>query len=77
MWVVNNCTAKSGRLECAKELSKHIDMDIYGKSGDHNNCSGLEDCFGNIAERDYFFYLSFENALSEDFVTSKLYNALR
>ena len=75
MWVVDNCAAKSGRLEYAKELSKHIDVDIYGKCGDHN-CSGLEDCFGNIAERDYFFYLSFENALCEDFVTGTLYDAL-
>lgn len=30
-WLVSNCNAANNRLEYAKELSKHISVDIYGK----------------------------------------------
>jgi len=30
-WFVSNCGARNKRLEYARELSKHIDVDIYGR----------------------------------------------
>ena len=75
IWFVSNCRAGSGRHAYVNELSKHISVDVYGKCGSHR-CPRSEDCFTEIAEPRYFFYLSFENSLCEDYVTEKLYNAL-
>ncbi|XP_076658267.1 alpha-(1,3)-fucosyltransferase C isoform X2 [Halictus rubicundus] len=75
-WFVSNCHAKSGREKYIFELSKHVAVDVYGKCGDHA-CARTQDCFGEVAEPNYFFYLSFENSLCEDYVTEKLYKALR
>ncbi|XP_076280335.1 alpha-(1,3)-fucosyltransferase C isoform X2 [Lasioglossum baleicum] len=75
-WFVSNCHARSGREKYIRELAKHVAVDIYGKCGDHV-CPRSQDCFGEVAEPNYFFYLSFENSLCEDYVTEKLYNALR
>lgn len=76
VWFVSNCQAKSGRQEYVNELSRHIPIDVYGKCGSMN-CPSSDDCFGRVAEPRYFFYLSFENSLCDDYVTEKLYNALR
>ena len=76
VWFVSNCQAKSGRQEYVDELSRHIPVDVYGKCGSMN-CPSSDDCFARVAEPNYFFYLSFENSLCDDYVTEKLYNALR
>ncbi|KAI4475889.1 hypothetical protein M0804_014020 [Polistes exclamans] len=76
-WLVSNCQAKSGRWNYVKELSKYINVDIYGYCGDDNTCPLSRDCFYDIFEPQYYFYLSFENSLCHDYVTEKLYKALR
>ncbi|XP_032678900.1 alpha-(1,3)-fucosyltransferase C [Odontomachus brunneus] len=75
-WFVSNCQAKSGRLEYVEELSKHIGVDIYGKCGAYS-CHKTWDCFRDVVEPNYFFYLSFENSFCDDYVTEKLMNPLR
>ncbi|XP_033341191.2 alpha-(1,3)-fucosyltransferase C isoform X2 [Megalopta genalis] len=75
VWFVSNCQAKSGREKYIAELANHVGVDIYGKCGDYA-CPRDSDCFGVVAEPNYFFYLSFENSLCEDYVTEKLYNPL-
>lgn len=86
-WFVSNCISKSNREKVARELqlelSKYIcdgttcEVDVYGSCGvlmcsrDHEN-----ECDKNI-ERAYYFYLAFENAFSEDYVTEKLLRALK
>lgn len=75
-WFVSNCQAKSGRLEYVEELSKHIGVDIYGKCGEYS-CRKTWDCFRDVVEPNYFFYLSFENSFCDDYVTEKLMNPLR
>lgn len=74
-WFVSNCQAKSGRLEYVEELSKHIGVDIYGRCGAFS-CNRNRDCFHDVVEPDYFFYLSFENSFCDDYVTEKLMNPL-
>ncbi|XP_072752705.1 alpha-(1,3)-fucosyltransferase C [Anoplolepis gracilipes] len=75
-WFVSNCYAKSGRMEYVQELSKHIGVDIYGRCGT-SSCNRNGNCFGDVIEPNYFFYLSFENSFCDDYVTEKLTNPLR
>ena len=45
-WLVSHCDTHSQREAYAKELKKHIQVDIYGACG--MQC-GRKDCFDNIA----------------------------
>lgn len=81
-WFVSNCFSKSQREIFVKELSKELEkynlvVDVYGACGslkcstrDHGECL-------KMVERDYYFYLSFENSFCEDYVTEKLLHALQ
>lgn len=76
-WFVSNCNPPNGRDRYVNELKKHIDVDVYGGCGDKQcpRFSGKE-C-DNILNRDYKFYLSFENSNCKDYITEKFYvNAL-
>ncbi|KAK4474852.1 hypothetical protein MN116_001966 [Schistosoma mekongi] len=77
-WFVSNCHSKSPRIIYAKELSRYVQVDIYGKCG-NKVCTrkSEEKCF-TLLEKHYKFYLSFENSLCSDYITEKLFkNALR
>ncbi|XP_077517824.1 glycoprotein 3-alpha-L-fucosyltransferase A-like isoform X2 [Amblyomma americanum] len=76
-WFVSNCYASNRRLEYARKLQEHIQVDIYGTCGPlecprHTS----EKCY-QMVERDYYFYLAFENANCKDYITEKFFNALR
>ncbi|XP_019866722.2 alpha-(1,3)-fucosyltransferase C-like [Aethina tumida] len=76
-WFVSNCNdAPSKRLKLVREMQQYIDIDIYGKCGTLS-CSkrNQERCYKDI-ERQYKFYLSFENSLCQDYVTEKLFYLL-
>lgn len=76
-WFVSNCRAASGRMKLARAINRSIPVDIYGSCGnlkcDRNN--------GNLCmellDREYLFYLSFENALCRDYVTEKVFSVMR
>ncbi|XP_058058186.1 glycoprotein 3-alpha-L-fucosyltransferase A [Anopheles bellator] len=76
-WFVSNCGARNGRLQYAHELQKHIAVDIYGACGTFKcSRSTAERCF-EILDRDYKFYLAFENSNCKDYITEKFFvNAL-
>uniref|UniRef100_A0AA82N864 Fucosyltransferase n=2 Tax=Schistosoma mansoni TaxID=6183 RepID=A0AA82N864_SCHMA len=81
-WFVSNCIPKSPRMQYAKELSRHISVDIYGECGtlscpkDIPTFTSSVGCLKMMREN-YKFYLSFENSLCSEYVTEKLYkNAL-
>lgn len=81
-WFVSNCETRSKRELFAKALEHELHkrglrLDTYGSCGPMN-CprDGWEqECHAAI-ESDYYFYLAFENAFSEDYVTEKLLTAL-
>ena len=72
-WFVSNCGARNGRLKYAKELGKYIEVDIYGSCGT-KQCprSKANDCF-KMLEKDYRFYLAFENSNCKDYITEKFF----
>lgn len=76
-WFVSNCYTSNNRLQYGKELQKHIEVDIYGDCGTlHCSRYESEKCY-QMLERDYMFYLAFENANCQDYITEKFFNALR
>ncbi|KAJ0177337.1 hypothetical protein K1T71_007346 [Dendrolimus kikuchii] len=81
-WFVSNCNAPSDRDTFVKKLRNELkkfnmDVDIYGSCGT-KKCprQSMASCLQSV-ERDYYFYLSFENSFSEDYVTEKLLHGLQ
>jgi alpha-1,3-fucosyltransferase len=71
-WFVSHCSVFSKRQELVRKLQQYVGVDTFGK------CGALEcpmDKTAECSER-YKFYLSFENALCEDYVTEKLFGAM-
>ncbi|XP_046448424.1 alpha-(1,3)-fucosyltransferase C-like [Daphnia pulex] len=79
-WMVSHCKTHGQRETYVKELSRYIDVDIFGKCG-HLTCTKhplhISDpqCYDMI-ELTYKFYLSFENAICPDYVTEKFFKIL-
>ena len=77
-WFVSNCNTFNMRLGYAHALQRHIKVDIYGTCGSMQCTRGTRGgkC-DKILNRDYKFYLSFENSNCEYYITEKLFwNAL-
>ena len=74
-WIVSNCVTGSHRESYVSELSKYIQVDIYGQCT-KRSCGNYQDCLEFI-EQNYMFYLAFENSFCEDYVTEKLWQWLR
>lgn len=72
-WFVSNCAARNKRLQYARELSQYIEVDFYGKCGTKRcprTSSGV--CF-QLLNKDYKFYLAFENSNCKDYITEKFF----
>uniref|UniRef100_T1IXX4 Fucosyltransferase n=1 Tax=Strigamia maritima TaxID=126957 RepID=T1IXX4_STRMM len=72
-WFVSNCKAISGRLDYARELAKHIQVDIYGKCGNMRCPINQTEKCRKMLDTDYKFYLAFENSYCKDYITEKFY----
>ncbi|XP_050411617.2 alpha-(1,3)-fucosyltransferase C [Patella vulgata] len=72
-WLVSNCVTQSLREKYVKELQKYIDVDVYGGCG-KLKCGRDDDeqCMDMI-NKDYKFYLAFENSHCKDYVTEKFF----
>lgn len=69
-WFVSNCNyTTSERSKLVKEMQKYIPVDIYGRCG-NLTCKARDECL-KMLEKDYKFYLSFENSLCDDYITEK------
>ncbi|XP_039289514.1 glycoprotein 3-alpha-L-fucosyltransferase A [Nilaparvata lugens] len=78
-WFVTNCYARNNRLQYARELGKHIQVDMYGSCGAEFKCprSREDGCF-KLLEEEYKFYLAFENSNCREYITEKFFkNSLR
>ncbi|XP_063624319.1 alpha-(1,3)-fucosyltransferase C-like isoform X2 [Cydia splendana] len=84
-WFVSNCNTKSKREELVfrlqNELGKKygLEIDIFGGcEWALKKCplEKIKECLKLIQEQ-YYFYLSFENSFSKDYVTEKLLTALQ
>ena len=75
-WFVSKCNTQSRREVYVRELSKHIDIDIYGGCGTMKCPKFSKEC-EDILAQNYKFYLSFENSICEDYVTEKLTRPLK
>jgi hypothetical protein len=75
-WFVSHCETSSHRELYAKELVKHIDVDIFGGCGNNSVCPRLGGCFQEILAP-YKFYLSFENAFCKEYYTEKLHDVVK
>lgn len=85
VWLTSHCPTPSQREEYVKvlmsELNKYnLRIDIFGDCG-HNNIKQCPKGTGkecpNLIESDYYFYLAFENSMSQDYVTEKLLTATK
>jgi len=72
-WFVSNCGARNNRLQYARELSKYISVDVYGACGT-KKCprTTANKCF-DMLDKDYKFYLAFENSNCKDYITEKFF----
>jgi glycoprotein 3-alpha-L-fucosyltransferase len=78
LWFVSNCHTRSKRHQIAEALNKSFPIDQYGQCSHINkkaNRLSAEDFERTLFE--YKFYLAFENANCQDYITEKaFYNAL-
>ena len=71
------CFLQARREKYVKQMKKLVDVDVYGKCG-KLKCSRANEteCYVNL-EKNYKFYLSFENSVCVDYVTEKFFNVLK
>ncbi|KAI1697270.1 glycosyltransferase family 10 (fucosyltransferase) c-term domain-containing protein [Ditylenchus destructor] len=87
--MVSNCNPLSGRQRYVEELAKHVNLTQYGKCN-QRKCPTEEDiifqnhftgankdiCLNNEIDR-HMFYLAFENAICNYYVTEKFWHIKR
>ncbi|RZF32646.1 hypothetical protein LSTR_LSTR004074 [Laodelphax striatellus] len=71
-WFVSNCNALNNRLEYARELAEHIQIDMFGGCGAQYQCPKSKKCF-KLLETTYKFYLAFENSNCREYITEKFW----
>lgn len=81
-WFVSNCYDKAGRLKFAKDLQTELknfdlELDIFGRCGSKSCPTTEHEKCIEMIDKSYYFYLSFENSFSEDYVTEKLLQILK
>ncbi|XP_074660562.1 glycoprotein 3-alpha-L-fucosyltransferase A-like [Tubulanus polymorphus] len=72
-WFVSNCYEKNDRQNLAKELSKYIDVDVYGDCGALNCTRDRENECLDLLNTSYKFYLAFENSNCREYITEKFF----
>ncbi len=81
LWLVSDCHAPSNRHVYAKELRKHIPIEIYGSCGismHSRNCTAKahsSDCTYSL-KNEFRYCLAFENSLCTDYVTEKFFGTM-
>jgi len=68
--LISNCGGSSNRLTFIKELTRYMDVKVYGRCGE--GCPSNKNCREFIAEN-YYFILSFENSLCSEYTSKSLF----
>ncbi|XP_066910488.1 glycoprotein 3-alpha-L-fucosyltransferase A-like [Clytia hemisphaerica] len=71
-WFVSNCDNLNGRMKYVRELRKYIDVDIYGDCGNLTCDRDSVSCM-RMLQREYRFYLAFENSNCRHYITEKFF----
>ena len=77
--VMSACNRPSKRQEYIQQLQQAgLDVHVYGSCGKPcpTESSVPEDCYKELSKT-YKFFLSFENSMCKDYVTEKLFGALK
>ena len=80
-WFVSHCATVARREKFVKSMQNHMDVHVYGKCsrGPIKRKCGRDkelDCY-DMMEKNYKFYLSFENSICDDYLTEKYFNIFR
>ena len=84
-WLVSHCNTPSKREDYVTEMKKckGLQIDVLGKCGGRiqnskipNRSIGWEAAYQILAQQ-YKFYLSFENSRCYEYITEKLYTAMK
>ncbi|KAK2166397.1 hypothetical protein LSH36_39g00074 [Paralvinella palmiformis] len=78
-WLVSGCTDVNIRMTYFKEMTKYIQVDVYGKCGElkcPETNSQTTECMEYLSKH-YKFYLAFENSHCVDYVTEKAFRSLQ
>ncbi|XP_028320097.1 alpha-(1,3)-fucosyltransferase 4-like [Gouania willdenowi] len=73
-WVVSDWSDSHARVSFYNELKRYVNIDVYGSAGKPLK-KGIEAVLELL--RDYMFYLAMENSQHTDYITEKLWNAVR
>lgn len=76
-WFVSHCATTSKREELVQELAQYIPVHTYGHCGNWSCPWDKFDLCTDKLDKEYMFYLAFENSLCRDYVTEKFFNMLR
>lgn len=71
-WIVSNCRTHSEREKYVKELSKYVNVTIFGQCGTVKCYSKCD----TLVPPNYKFLLSFENSVCEEYITEKFFKRL-
>ncbi|VDP19940.1 unnamed protein product [Soboliphyme baturini] len=74
-WVVSKCNTHSGRERYVKELSKYLQIDIYGKCGRLILKRSRSWEIRYLGAK-YKFRITFENSVCEDYFTERFFDSL-
>ena len=75
-WFVSHCQTQSRRKTYVQALGQHVNVHKHGCGGTYRCPRTKEECYGQLLNDNYKFYLSFENSLCHDYVTEKLWRIL-
>ncbi|XP_028320944.1 alpha-(1,3)-fucosyltransferase 4-like [Gouania willdenowi] len=73
-WVISNWSESHARVSFYHKLRRHVNIDVYGRAG-MPLPEGSEAVLGLL--RQYMFYLALENSQHTDYITEKVWNAVR
>nr|XP_045582466.1 alpha-(1,3)-fucosyltransferase C-like [Procambarus clarkii] len=79
-WMSSKCHTPSRREDYVAELQHHVAVDVYGKCG-NLRCGARvkhrdDSCWRQVLAPKYLFYLAFENAACDSYITEKVWRPL-